>query len=605
MKRSHAMPFGAQLSAGGVARFRLWAPSAARVEIDFPRGGELRTAPMTPAEGGWFQAVQPGLEPGTLYGFRIDGRDAVPDPASRFNPLDATGPSALVDPEAFDWTDGAWLGRPWHELVIYEMHVGTFTPRGTFRSAIERLDDLVALGITAIEIMPVADFPGRRGWGYDGVLPFAPDAAYGRPEDLKLLVCAAHARKIAVILDVVYNHFGPQGNYLHQYAPAFFNPAHETPWGAAINYDAAGSRVVRDFFIHNALYWLEEYHFDGLRLDAVHAIRDDSTPHFLAELGEAVAQGPGLDRLVHLVLENDANEARWLAKGEHAPYPVTAQWNDDFHHAMHVIVSGEDEGYYGDYADAPVDRLARALAEGFIYQGEESEHRKGKPRGEPSAHLPLTAFVNFLQNHDQAGNRALGERLAHFADPAALRLAMATLLLAPAVPMLFMGEEWAAGSPFLYFCDYEGDLAHAVREGRRGEFAAFAKFRDPKVRDAIPDPNSEEAFARSRLDWHETSQPPHSEHLAYVASLIGLRHLGIVPHLAHSRGGNVAREVFGHRAIALDWTLGDGAVLRMRANFSASPIDGLPPAPGSVLFHTSAAATPENLPAWSGLWTIG
>ena len=603
MRRAHAMPFGAELSAEGVARFRLWAPAAKRVELELPRETPARTLALQPQPGGWFEASLPDLAPGTLYAYRIDGGAAVPDPASRYNPGDATGPSALVDPLAFDWTDDAWRGRRWHEAIIYELHVGTFTPRGTFRAAIERLDDLVRLGISVVELMPVADFPGQRGWGYDGVLPFAPDSSYGKPEDLKLFVAAAHARGMAVLLDVVYNHFGPEGNFLSQYAPAFFNAAKQTPWGAAINYDAEGSRTVRDFFLHNALYWIEEYHLDGLRVDAVHAIHDASRPHLVAELGEAVALGPGCERQVHLVLENDRNEARWLESGEHAAHPVTAQWNDDFHHAVHVLITGEHEGYYGDYARAPARQLARVLAEGFAYQGERSRHRDGEARGEPSAHLPPARFVNFLQNHDQVGNRALGERLSHMAPFDALHLAVATLLLAPSVPMLFMGEEFAAGSPFLYFCDYRGELAKAVREGRRREFASFAKFRDPATRELIPDPNSVESFTRSRLDWSETTQPAHDAWLARYRFLVGLRQLGLIPHLAGDARG-ASHSVVGASGIVVDWVLGDGSRLHLRANFSAAVLAGLPGAPGALLYETSSALSPAHLPAWSGVWTI-
>lgn len=599
MRAASRMPFGAELQ-GGVTRFRLWAPAARSVEVDFPV--EKTALAMVPEHDGWFVAHRPGLAAGTRYGFRIDGRAPVPDPASRANPEDALGPSALVDPAAFAWTDGAWRGRPWEEAAIYELHIGTFTPEGTFRGVIAALDHLVALGITAIELMPVADFQGLRGWGYDGVLPYAPDAAYGTPEDLKALIDAAHARNLMVLLDVVYNHFGPEGNFLSQYAPGFFNESHRTPWGAAINFDGAGSRHVRDFFISNALYWLEEFHFDGLRLDAVHAIADDSRPHIIPELASAIANGPGARRQVHLVLENDRNEARWLETGFAAPHPASAQWNDDFHHAAHVLVTQERSGYYRDYAKKPAVALARALAEGFSFQGERSPHRHGAARGEPSAQLPPTCFVNFLQNHDQVGNRALGERLCHIAPPAALRLATAVLILAPGIPMIFMGDEFAASTPFLYFCDFTGDLAKAVREGRRKEFAAFDAFRDPSARLAIPDPNDPVTFARSRLDWTEIDRPGHAEWLVLHSKLLALRQLAIVPHLA---GPARARHtVIDQTGIAVDWILGDGTGLHLRANFSGAVCLGMPPAPGEILHRTHDAPPNSLMAPWSGVWTI-
>jgi malto-oligosyltrehalose trehalohydrolase len=337
MKHRHDMPFGASFGRGET-RFRLWAPACERVRLELA-GRE--PVPMAAIEDGWHEAVVAGVMPGAEYEFCLPGRDEpVPDPASRANPADVHGPSVVVDPEAYEWRDDGWRGRPWNEAVVYELHVGTFTPEGTFAAAIERLDHLRDCGVTAVELLPVAAFAGARGWGYDGVLPFAPDAAYGAPEDLKRLVDEAHARGLMVLLDVVYNHFGPDGNYLHAYAPQFFNEAHRTPWGAAINFDAAGSRTVRDFFIHNALYWIEEYRFDGLRLDAVHAIADDSPKHVVVEMAEAIARGPGRERHVHLVLENDANAASLLGPGR-----ATAQWGDDTHHALHVMATGERAGY--------------------------------------------------------------------------------------------------------------------------------------------------------------------------------------------------------------------------------------------------------------------
>ncbi len=445
MKRRHNMPFGAEYRSDRNVRFRLWAPAAKAVEVCFKDDRNSKRLPLLQKDDGWFELITDQAAPGTLYHFRVDGTRDVPDPASRFQPRDVHGPSEVIDPEAFDWQDGSWRGRPWNEAVIYELHVGAFTPAGTFAGVGEQLDHLVDLGITAVELMPVADFPGKRNWGYDGVLPFAPDSAYGRPEDLKYLVQSAHERGLMVLLDVVYNHFGPEGNYLKAYAPQFFTDRHCTPWGGGINFDGAESRAVRDFFIDNALYWLTEYHFDGLRLDAVHTIIDDSAPHILVELADTVRAALGPDRHVHLILENERNQARRLQRTERCqPETYTAQWDDDIHHTLHVLTTGERDGYYSDYAERPLDQLGRCLVSGFAYQGEPSPSRNGELRGEPTNGVPPGAFISFLQNHDQIGNRAFGERITKLADPSAIRAGLAVLLLAPLPPMLFMGEEFGA-----------------------------------------------------------------------------------------------------------------------------------------------------------------
>ncbi|HET7877064.1 MAG TPA: malto-oligosyltrehalose trehalohydrolase, partial [Methylomirabilota bacterium] len=491
------MPFGAETREDGTTRFRLWAPAARSVELWLEDGG--RALPMARAADGWAELATAEARPGARYRFRIDGALLVPDPASRFQPDDVHGPSEVVDPLAYAWSDGGWSGIPAERLVFYELHVGTFARHGTFARVAARLEYLASLGVTAIELMPVADFPGRWGWGYDGVLPFAPEARYGRPEELKALVDAAHAGGLAVFLDVVYNHFGPEGNYLHRYAPAFFNTRSRTPWGDAINYDGPGSEVVRAFVVHNALYWLEEFHMDGLRLDAVHAVRDGSPSHVLVELARAVAEGPGSERRVHLVLENDGNEARYLVR-DGAPHRLyQAQWDDDLHHALHVLLTGEQGGYYADY-HPPLWALGRSLTEGFAYQGEYSGYR-GRRRGEPSRDLRPTAFVGFLQNHDQVGNRAFGERITALAPPEAVRAATAVHLLAPSLPLVFMGQEWGAAEPFLFFSDLGPDLGPAVAEGRRREFARFREFGDAAARERIPDPQAAETYGRSVLDW--------------------------------------------------------------------------------------------------------
>jgi maltooligosyltrehalose trehalohydrolase len=591
MKRRHLMPFGAQCLSGGGARFRLWAPGAQRVELVL--NGDA--SPMQSLDGGWFEATASDASPGARYAFRIDGGMSVPDPASRSNPDDVHAASALVDPLAFDWPDDGWRGRPWHEAVIYEVHLGCFTPQGNFGAAIDRLDDLVALGVTAIELMPVADFPGRRGWGYDGVLPYAPEASYGTPEDMKRLIAAAHARGLMVLLDVVYNHFGPDGNYLHAYAPDFFNPRVPTPWGAAINFDGGSCRTVRDFFIHNALYWIEEFHLDGLRVDAVHAMHDRSALHFVDELAQAVRAGPGRDRHVHIVLENDLNDAARLVRDADGRPPLAdAQWNDDVHHALHVMASGESDGYYVDFATEPQRLFGRALAEGFAYQGEASPYRGGEARGTPSAHLPPLAFVNSTQTHDQVGNRAFGERIARLADAQgrsdALRALVTCVLMAPSPPMLFMGEEFAAGTPFLYFCDFAGELAEAVTQGRRNEFSRFARFSDPERRDQIPDPNAESTFRRSKLEWSERERPGHVEWLALYRELLGLRHQHLVPRLAQVRSGRL--DVAGAGRLHLQWPLGQDAHWHLLANLSSAPapMPALPPGTAIYASHRSTGA---------------
>ena len=408
MRRRHELPFSAEPAAGGVS-FRLWAPRAEAVSLQL-EGAIPRVLPMGREAEGWFALTTGLARPGSRYRYIVDGT-AFPDPASRRQPEGVHGPSEVEDPEAYEWTDLAWRGRAWEELVIYELHLGTFSQTGDFAGAVRHLDHLCRLGVTAVELMPIAEFPGARNWGYDGAFPYAPSSRYGSPQGLKALVEACHARGLAVLLDVVYNHFGPEGNYLPAVAPDFFTERHQTPWGAAIDFSGPRSRPVRDFFIHNALYWLDEFHLDGLRFDAVHAIFDESAPDIIDEIGEAVRRRI-TDRPVHLVLENDRNEARRLARRGGRIERFSAQWNDDLHHALHVLITGETTGFYGDYASEPAAHLGRALAEGFAYQGEPSPFRDGRLRGEPSGELPATAFVAFLQNHDHIGNHPFGVRLA-------------------------------------------------------------------------------------------------------------------------------------------------------------------------------------------------
>jgi len=604
MNRQHNMPFGAQVRDDGAVRFRLWAPAQPALVLVLQDARGEQELPMARAHDGWFETVTKGARPGSRYGFRLGDGLRIPDPASRFQPEDVQGLSEVIDPKAYDWKDKDWRGRPWEEVVLYELHVGTFTSEGTFRAVIEKLGHLAGLGVTAIELMPVADFPGRHNWGYDGVLPFAPDSSYGRPGDLKALVNAAHALGLMVFLDVVYNHFGPEGNYLHRYAPQFFTEHHKTPWGAAINFDDTGSRTVRDFFIHNALYWLEEYHFDGLRLDAVHAIMDDSQPDILRELAQSVAAGPGLERHVHLVLENEHNESRYLERDSAAcPLAYVAQWNDDIHHALHVILTGEREGYYVDYADTPLRHLGRCLTEGFAYQGDPSTYRHGEARGESTRGLPPTAFVSFLQNHDQIGNRAFGERLTLLANPRALRAATSVLLLAPQPPLLFMGEEWGSRAPFPFFCDFGAELGAAVTAGRRQEFAHFPAFRDPATRARIPDPNDPATFATAVLDWRDLERTDHREWLTLHRNLLALRRREIVPRLGTLAGGQGHFQVLSGQALDAHWTFGDGSRLTLLANLGDAPLPGIQSPAGELLYAT-AAFVGDVMPPWGVFWFL-
>jgi malto-oligosyltrehalose trehalohydrolase len=601
-RRAHRMPFGASVGADGTTRFRLWSPGASQVELWLEEPG--RAIAMPRDAGGWAEYVSRDAPAGTRYRYRIDGGMLVPDPAARFQPDDVHGASEVIDPLAYPWRDTAWRGLPPERLVFYELHVGTFTPAGTYAGVIERLDHLAALGVTAIELMPLADFPGRRGWGYDGVLLFAPEARYGRPEALKALVDAAHERSLAVFVDVVYNHFGPEGNYLHRYAPGFFTPRHRSFWGDGINYDGPGSEVVRAFMIHNALYWLEEFHLDGLRLDAVNAIVDESPAHLLVELGRAVAAGPGRARSMHLVLENGANEARYLEREAGRPL-YQAQWNDDVHHALHVLLTGEAGGYYEDY-QPPLPHLGRCLTEGFAFQGERSKYRDGL-RGQSSGHLPPTSFVGFLQNHDQVGNRALGERIAAIAPPEAVRAATAIILLSPALPLLFMGEEWAAPEPFLFFTELGPDLGPSVAEGRRREFARFPEFASPAVRERIPDPQAPATHERSVLDWTRLAEPRHREWLDFHRTLLQLRAQAIVPLLAGEPVPVTAWKAIGDTALEVSWTFPRGA-LRLVANLgpAATPHPGPEPDWGPRLF---SLRLPEHawteLPPWSAGFYLG
>lgn len=599
------MPFGAECSEEGGVRFRLWAPKAEKVDLCLQGDKPLRFR-MSRKNEAWFEVITDAARPGDLYRYQIGDEVEVPDPASRFQPQDVHGPSEIIDP-SFDWADQSWHGRPWEEAVIYELHVGTFTPEGTFGGVEKKLDYLAGVGVTAIELMPLSDFSGRRNWGYDGVLPYAPDSSYGRPEDLKRLIQSAHAKGLMVFLDVVYNHFGPDGNYLNAYAPEFFTSRHRTPWGEAINFDGPQNRTVRDFFMHNALYWLEEYNFDGLRFDAVHTIMDDSNPDILVELAEKAHETLGTRRHIHLILENGDNEAHYLRTAKDADRAswYTAQWNDDTHHALHVLLTGEKDGYYSDYTDDPISQLGRCLAEGFAFQGDYSKYH-GATRGEASAQLSPLRFVNFVQNHDQIGNRAFGERMVYLTNEDRLKAAMSILLLSPSPPLLFMGEEFGATTPFLFFCDYTGDLAAAVTTGRRGEFASFEKFSSQELLSQIPDPNSVKTFELSKLDWQSANEKTHQNWLNFYRDLLLIRRNQIVPHLKGAKGSSAKFLVNGKKVLNVSWKLRGERVLTLIANLRDETA-GFVPRPGGDLIYgdvSIGSGSEIELSSWQVAWFL-
>lgn len=582
--------FGAQLlrASHGAdhTRFRLWAPSvqSAGVLINDV------IHPLQAQANGWYQSDIP-CGAGTHYKFETTDQEGkvlrFADPASRAQAGDVHDASIVVDPFAYQWQFPLWHGRPWHETVLYELHVGVL---GGFEAVQHRLAGLAELGITAIELMPVADFPGPRNWGYDGVLPYAPDAAYGTPEQLKALIDTAHGLGMMVFLDVVYNHFGPDGNYLSAYAQPFFRDDIHTPWGQAIDFR---KREVRDFFTENALYWLSEYRFDGLRFDAVHMISEQD---WLVEMGQRVRQEMHKDRHVHLVLEHDGNAAHLLGNTPDAPF--NAQWNDDGHHVLHTLLTGESDHYYRDYSDQAAEKLARCLAEGFIYQGERTLTRN-EPRGQTSAHLPSSAFVLFIQNHDQIGNRAYGDRLTNLARPSALRAAMALVLLSPQIPLLFMGDEIGATQPFLFFTSHEEELAQAVRDGRRQEFSGFAAFSDAQQIENIPDPNHVDTFMRS-IPLAGDQAP---EWRTWISSLLRIRSTQLFHHLKECRA--LDARVLGDAAVAARWQLSKGKILTIALNLAATDVtvklDDIAKTGGTdLLFETSgtlAALARDCLPA--------
>ncbi|MBA1244123.1 malto-oligosyltrehalose trehalohydrolase [Pseudomonas japonica] len=536
---------GATRVGDNLTRFALWAPDAENVRVVFDDGEQL--VMISQAEG-WFTA-EAACDAGTTYRYQINNDLTVPDPASRAQQSDVHSASVVVDHATYPWRHAQWQGRPWHEAVIYEVHVGLM---GGFEGVARQLPRLAALGITAIELMPIAEFPGDRNWGYDGVLPYAPEHSYGTPDQLKALIDTAHEHGLMVILDVVYNHFGPDGNFLNSYAKGFFREDKHTPWGAAIDFRRP---QVRDFFIDNALMWLLDYRFDGLRFDAVHAIED---PDFLQEMARRIRKAIPAGRHVWLNLENEHNQAHLLQEG------YDAQWNDDGHNALHVLLTGEAEAYYEDYAQDTTAKLARCLGEGFVYQGHTNRH--GVARGEPSGHLNPTSFVLFLQNHDQIGNRAFGERLSQLAPEPALRAATTLLLASPMIPLMFMGDEWGAAEPFQFFTSFHGELAEAVRNGRRSEFKSFSAFQDPERRDKIPDPNAESTFKHSRPAFDDFEKHQRGPWVELYVHLLSMRRRDLMPRLPGSRSLGVT--ILADKAVSARWQLGDGSTWQIDLNFS-------------------------------------
>ena len=561
---------------------------------------EQREAMPMLADGhGWHELTVTDAGAGNRYRYVLPDGTTVPDPASRFQPEDIAGPSEVIDPAAHAWQDGAWQGRPWSELILYELHVGTFTPEGSFRAALQRLDHLVELGVTAIELMTIADFAGTRNWGYDSVLLYAPDSAYGTPEDLKTFVEAAHGRGLLVILDVVYNHFGPEGNYLPRYFPQILSKEHQTAWGPALNFDGECSGEVREFILHNALFWLAEYNMDGLRLDATHAILDNGPRHLLDELATRVhAFAKAEDRPIHLILENENNIARRLTRssdGEVNCY--TAQWNHDIDHLLGAGFMGAMDERKGEDT-GETDRLAKAISEGFVIAAQEHHEEY-----ESGCHVPPNAFVSFLQSHDLVGNRIFGERVTSLLPRETVRALVAVALLLPQAPMLFMGEEWGATSPFPYFCDFHGTLSEDVQRGRREQISKLPGVSQEDL-DKAPNPQAESTFRSAQLKWDELEAPAHAAWMALYKSLLSTRREHIAPLLRRLSGRCGHYEVLGPGQLKANWVLAAGARLQLAANLSHEATQGFGAAPGEVLW-TEGTADPEgNFGPWTVRWSL-
>ena len=587
--------FGAELRAEGGVVFRLFAPAVSSVQLvlDEQVTGSPEPFPMHSGDDGWYELAVENAGPGTRYRFLLPDGMRVPDPASRYAPVGVHGPSEVIDPEAFGWTDANWRGRPWNEAVLYELHVGTFTREGTFRAAIGRLDHLKELGITGVELMCVCAFAGQRSWGYDGVQIYAPNSTYGRPEDLKAFIDAAHARGIMVILDVVYNHFGPEGNYIPHYFPQIFSESHETAWGPGLNFDGPYSREVREFIAQNAVYWTREFHLDGLRIDASHAMIDNSPQHILNEIAERVHAAGG-DRHVHLVLENEKNIEPLLKRGEHEASLYAAQWNHAVDHMLGLSMSGDCDPA-GANRRHETEELARALAEGFFKAGVECSP-------EERSSVPSVAFVSFIQTHDLIGNRIFGERIVELSSPEAVRAVASVYLLLPQVPMLFMGEEWAAATPFPFFSDYGGELAEAVRRGRAKQLAETSGVDNEKLRRA-PDPQAESTFLSAKLRWEALNEPAHAAQLEWYRRVLAVRRERILP-LLEGLEPCATRRVFRGGQFECEWRV-TGGRLCVQANLCSTASEAFTPAgPGKVLWLEGTTPDAEVLGAWTVRWIV-
>ena len=585
MRAANDHTWGPKLHADGSATFDIWAPALPSLAVEISG----KVYPMSPIGGSWYSVTVKGVKSDSTYLYVLPDGSRVPDPASRFQPHGVFGPSRLLDHKAFGWTQNHWTGRPWEEHVFYEIHIGAFTAEGTFVAALERLPCLAEMGFTAVEIMPLAQFPGERGWGYDGVFPYAPHNAYGSPDDFKRFVDAVHRCGLAVYLDVVYNHFGPQGNVLPRLAPDFFQADNPTPWGDRLDF---GQEAVRRFFLDNVIYWIEEYRLDGLRLDAVDQIEDVRDPHILQEISEAVRERFP-DRHVHLVVENPANGTDLLANCCDGRRLFDADWNDEFHHAVHVAITGESSGHYEPFADAPFANTKKALAEGYLHEGKRT--LPIEPR--PSASLPPTAFVHFLQNHDQVGNRACGDRLHTTIDRHVFRVLTEILVLSPQIPLFFMGDDHLSSRPFHFFSDYEGEVADAIRANRPREAENFGGFPPGMRPEEIADPNDRGAFTRSKVAWDQADTHEASEWRRFLPDLLAVRKKHIVPRLAGAGGHAGAVVPSEDTSIFIDWRL-PGGLFRLRANLSQETRD-LDECLGQLVYASGPHTHGNCLEAWS------
>lgn len=590
----HRMPFGAELQPDGSVAFRIYAPGVPSIQLEIEGAHKLQ--PLPQRSPGWFRLTTAEASAGSLYRFVLPDGTRVPDPASRFQPRDLSGPSQVMDPTAYVWNCATWKGRPWHEAILYELHIGTFTPHGTFSSATSKLDHLADLGITAIELMSVADFAGNRNWGYDGVLLYAPDSAYGQPDDMKAFIDAAHARGILVILDVVYNHFGPEGDFMPEYFPQIRSDRHNTPWGRAFNFDAPGSAEVREFVIQNALYWIEEFQLDGLRLDASHAIIDESPKHVLDELRDRV-EAATCGRPIHLILEHEQNISQRLRRDALGkPTSYTAQWNHDITHLLAAVLGKScDDRTQDDSGET--DKLSRAISRGFVIAAEESG------RDNVNAHVPPTAYIDFIQTHDLIGNRIFGDRLHSIADPAAVRAIAAILLLSPQIPLLFMGQEWAASTPFPFFSDYHGELAEAVRKGRCDQLAHQDPAPSPEELARAPNPQAESTLRSAQLRWDELNQPEHATWFQWYRRILAVRTREIIPLLSDLTDTSSRYEVLGPGVFHVSWKL-QSSELHLAANLCSTSTTAFPQVPGRELW-TEGEQQGSNAGPWSIRWTIG